>query len=125
MVQNKEKRKEYNRKYYQKNKEKRKEYDRKKYITPQGKKTNKIASWKKQGLILPDNYYSILYDYFINTNQCEVCNKTFRNRRDRCLDHCHETGAFRWVLCTSCNARDSWKKKITIETPVVLSYPNL
>ena len=94
------------------NKEKIIEQKKQYYKTPQGKKNNIIGNWKYKGLILPLDWYSILYDYYINTHHCEVCNNLFKSNIDRHMDHCHETGEFRWILCHSCNNHDYWKKKI-------------
>ena len=108
---NKEKIKERTKQYRIRNKEKEKERNKQYYKTPQGKKMKKISSWKSLGLILPLDWYSILYDYYINTHHCEVCNNKFKSKRDRHMDHCHETGEFRWILCCNCNVHDNWKKK--------------
>ena len=107
-IENKETIAEKNKQYYEANKEQRKRYQK----TPQWKKSNTISSWKGNGLILPLPWYSILYNYYINTHHCEVCNNKFKSNRDRQMDHCHETGKFRWILCHSCNVHDYWKKKI-------------
>ena len=122
-IENKEKIQEQSKQYRRKNKEKHKQYriENKEKIaeqnkhyhkTPQGKKNKIISSWKCVGLILPLPWYSILYDYYIKTDRCEVCDNEFKSKRDRNMDHCHETGEFRWILCCSCNAHDCWKKRI-------------
>ena len=119
----KEKKKEYMRLYRSTNKEKIKEYREanKEKIkeqcrlyneaysqTPQGKKHNTMKGWRQHGV---NNVDDELYNKYINTHCCDVCNKDFKNSLDRHLDHDHETGAFRQILCRACNSHDSWKKK--------------
>ena len=120
-LRNKDKIKEQKREYYERNKDKFKEYDKtyqeknrekiKEYRqTENGKKLRTIGSWKYYGLIHDD--YDALYDKYINTDKCEVCNKVFENSFDRCLDHDHDTYEFRQILCRNCNTHDSWKNKL-------------
>ena len=104
-IANKEKIKEY----YVANKEKIKEKMKAYYQTPQGKKNHSMNDWRSRGV---NNVDDELYNKYINTHCCDVCSKEFKSSRDRCLDHDHETGDFRQVLCHSCNTRDNWKKKI-------------
>jgi len=109
-----EERKIYMKEYRQKNKkrikEQSKEYQKEYRQTPNGIKVYTISNWKKIGLI-HDNYDK-LYEHYINTTECNVCNKTFKNTKDRHLDHDHNNGQFRYVLCNSCNTKDNWKNKI-------------
>tara|TARA_R110000772_G_C12949904_1_gene402021 strand:+ start:55 stop:483 length:429 start_codon:yes stop_codon:yes gene_type:complete len=99
--------------YKENNKEQVAEYQReykKQYIeTPAGKKTGTMSSWRKNGVI---NVNDEMYERYIATTHCECCSKKFSSSRDRCLDHDHETGDFRWVICRACNNHDSWKNKI-------------
>ena len=37
--------------------------------------------------------------------KCEICDKDFPNTLDRCMEHCHETGEFRNIVCRRCNAK--------------------
>jgi hypothetical protein len=67
-----------------------------------------ITSWKRKGLIHDD--YSKLYDDYLKCTQCDVCEKEFKTRRDKCMDHDHTTGLFRQFLCQSCNTHDHFKK---------------
>ena len=69
-------------------------------------KTNTICSWKRSGLI-NDNLEEI-YETYINTTECNHCGKVFETTKDRHLDHCHETGLFRKIVCRSCNNHDTY-----------------
>ena len=122
--ENKERLSEYNKEYYQSNKERvieqsKKYYqDNKQYIkersreyekeyrkTENGKKCNRIVNWKQRGVICDD--WDALYDKYINTANCENCDveliEGLHGNNRRCLNHCHETGLFRAVLCHKCN----------------------
>jgi hypothetical protein len=61
-------------------------------------------SWKQRGLVYDD--LDELYDVYIKTLQCNHCKKDFKKTRDRCLDHDHENGKFRGIVCQSCNNKD-------------------
>jgi len=71
-------------------------------------KSQTIYDWKRRGLIY-DNYDE-LYDVYINTMECEHCKTEFTKNNWRCLDHNHETGLFRKIVCHKCNAMDSYIK---------------
>ena len=71
-------------------------------------KAKTIYDWKRRGLIY-DNYDE-LYDVYINTMECEHCKTEFTKNNWRCLDHNHETGLFRKIVCQKCNAMDSYIK---------------
>tara|TARA_R110000787_G_scaffold246402_1_gene352158 strand:+ start:220 stop:675 length:456 start_codon:yes stop_codon:yes gene_type:complete len=113
--ENREKRAEYNKQYYQENKEKiaekKIEYYKQYYQTDQCRKVRRIGQWKHSGLIDSDNdNYESIYDYYINTTQCENCDVELTQDRyntstTRCLDHSHITGLFRNILCQGCNRR--------------------
>jgi hypothetical protein len=109
--ENKEGKAVYNKKYKKDNKEKivkqMKEYDQ----TPAGKKSHTMSDWRQRGSIDPD--MDEIYDKkYLPATHCQVCKKEFKNSYDRCMDHDHETGLFRQVLCRSCNNCDSWKSKL-------------
>ena len=115
--ENKEKIKENNEKYRQENKEKIKIYyqENKDKIKEQQKeykqtenciKSMRISKWKNRGVYSDD--YDKLYEIYINTTNCEKCSillttdKLITNTT-KCLDHNHQTGLFRYVLCNRCN----------------------
>ena len=93
--------KKYNEEHKQEKQEYRKEYDK----TAQGKKVCRISKWKQNGVISDD--YNKLYDKYINTNECELCNIPITEGQGiigkKHLDHDHETGEFRNILCGYCN----------------------
>jgi hypothetical protein len=71
-------------------------------------KAKTIYNWKKRGLIY-DNYDE-LYEVYINTMECQYCQTEFTKNNCRCMDHNHETGLFRKIICNRCNVCDSYIK---------------
>jgi len=101
---NKQKVKESKRKYRENNKEK--IYEKKQ--TPEAKKLSRIYNWKKMGVI--NDNFDELYEKYIDTKFCELCSVELTEdkkttKTTRCLDHCHETGEFRNIVCHSCNVK--------------------
>ncbi len=95
--------------WYEANKEKEQHRSKAYRKTEQGKKVSRMSKWRSYGV---NNVTDELHDYFMNCDKCEVCGKEFAETIKKCLDHDHDTGDFRFVLCYSCNTCDSWKKKI-------------
>ena len=106
---NKQKIAEREKEYRDKNKDKIKETKKLYRQTPNGIKIKTISCWRTRGVI---GDLDELYDKYINTDKCEICEKVFTDTYDRCLDHDHETGEFRYILCNACNSYDSWINKI-------------
>ena len=129
-LKNKDKRLEYQKEYREKNKDKvkeyyqtykeyHKEYQKKYSKTEQGIKSTRISSWRKKpkngglGLIEPD--IDELYEHYLNTTICDICDieltydRTTTNTT-KCLDHQHETGEFRYILCHRCNINEKFIK---------------
>tara|TARA_R110000782_G_scaffold30440_1_gene75828 strand:- start:996 stop:1496 length:501 start_codon:yes stop_codon:yes gene_type:complete len=92
--------------WYLKNKEKNKEH-KKQYAkewrqSPEGIKSNLISSWKYYGLKATKEEMDIIYDRYLNSSQCELCNQDY-SKYKKCMDHSHETGKFRNIICHQCN----------------------
>jgi hypothetical protein len=70
-----------------------------------GKKSARITCWKQMGVI--NNDYDMLYEKWKNTTHCEVCNVELvegnKGKHKKALDHDHNTGAFRNIVCNKCN----------------------
>ncbi len=125
MAKDKEKQKEYNKKYYQENLEKerlrcKKYYEENKEKERLRKKnykeknpekvhmTSMITLWKIRGV--KDNDYEILYYIYMSTEFCWHCGCKLTTGKPmtsttKCLDHCHITGLFRAILCCGCNSK--------------------
>ena len=81
-------------------KKRRKELDN----TPQGKMNRKIGDWKRRGLICDTkDDYELVYFTWLHSERCEECNKPYTIKKVKCMDHCHDTGKFRNILCNPCN----------------------
>ena len=108
--------KQYAKEYRENHKEQAKEYNAWYNQTPQGKFVNTINSWKES----PKNGYGLIcenreeiegiYMLYICSERCEECNCPYTKENKKCMDHCHETGNFRNILCHSCNRKRNTKQ---------------
>ena len=83
--------------------------------SPAGIKTNKVSSWKSQGII--DEDLEGVYDYLLDETHCMICFKPYKDSRDRCLDHDHDTGEIRYICCNTCNSHFLREKNIVHTKP--------
>ena len=66
------------------------------------------ACWKRRGLDMTN--FEGIYLFYINCEYCELCNKKFTKSTDRQMEHNHQTGEFRNVVCLKCNQRKADNK---------------
>ena len=82
-------------------------------------KSRTKTQWKSRGMIFTLDEFEEIYKKYIYTTNCELCDVLFPNSLNRQLDHCHETGKIRNIVCCKCNLckRDnkSWKENNTGE----------
>jgi len=78
------------------------EYNKEYRKKPSYIKSEKIRSWKFQGLKATKEEMDIIYDRYLNSSQCELCNQDY-SKYKKCMDHSHETGKFRNIICHQCN----------------------
>jgi len=85
----------YNREWKKKNKDR-----------PSVVRTRTLCNWRTRKV--KGDLKTFYDEKYINATHCEVCEKVFKCRRDRCMDHDHSTGNIRQIICFSCNAQDRW-----------------
>ena len=73
------------------------------FKVPKKHKSTMLFNWRKNCVDHPN--LDALYQMYIRTANCNICNKVFKNSQDRALDHDHETGKFRYILCRACNLK--------------------
>lgn len=85
-------------------------------------KTYMKNSWKQKGMKFTEEDFEYIYNQYIRATNCDLCNKEFKNTKDRHLDHNHETGDIRNIVCQSCNHR---KEDNKIRSDNTSGYKNI
>lgn len=102
-------REEIRKRYWAKNRVRLLEKDK---TCPRRIKSLRVSNWKKRGVI---GDLDVLYTNYLVSTNCACCNKEYKDRRDKCLDHDHITGSFRAFLCRGCNSFDRHLKKLEVK----------
>ena len=75
------------------------------FILHKDHKRNTRKRWTRIGMNFRDyGHFEFVYYEYIHATNCELCDKTFIKSIDRQLDHNHETGYIRNILCNRCNS---------------------
>ena len=74
-------------------------YKRKKYRKDKEYRERAMRRGRKNRYNLNDNELDLL---LIKTS-CDICGKEFKSSKDKHIDHNHNTGKIRGVLCSRCN----------------------
>ena len=74
-------------------------------------KKNTKADWKHLGMkFTNEDFEMYIYPEYIKETNCDLCNNEFESSRDRQLDHNHDTGEIRNIVCQSCNLKKHDRK---------------
>ena len=80
-----------------------------------GKKVSRIGNWKRIGVV--SNDFNELYERYLHTSHCDLCKVELvegnKQNNKKCLDHDHQTGEFRYVICNKCN-NERWKQNLNL-----------
>lgn len=68
---------------------------------PDDAKARRLWAWTYQGV----QWTGATVLMYERTEMCNLCGKPFKNTKDKHLDHDHQTGEPRGVLCNRCNQK--------------------
>ena len=100
-AENKDKIAAYGKAWYAENPEKMAAYKKAYYATQNGKKVNRESKWRQYGIkdMTVELYEKMLKE---QNGKCFICG-SLSNGRNLDVDHSHETGEVRGLLCAQCN----------------------
>jgi hypothetical protein len=77
-------------------------FDENSYYNRGGWKKRRENSWRQRGMVgmTYDLYEQMLID---QNNKCAICNLEHTDIKKLHVDHCHNTGKVRGLLCSNCN----------------------
>ena len=96
-------------------KEKEREYSKIYAQTPNGKKSRTKSKWKHIGMLFTEEDFERIYNLYLTQELCNACDvkltrgERYTTQSRASMDHDHETGLFRHIICNACNANDKWK----------------
>ena len=103
---------ERNKKWKARNKDKVSEYKKKHYLENKDKylTIERDRAYKKRYGISLEDYEKML---FMQGGVCLICGSDKAGKVGQCfaVDHCHETGKVRALLCIACNSMLGWFEK--------------
>ena len=82
------------------------------HTTQKGIKCRKKTEWKSRGLNMDD--FEEAWEKWWNASNCEECGMEIVRgncRNGKSMDHCHETGKFRAILCKVCNTMEGIRNR--------------
>mgnify|MGYP003658955199 FL=1 len=75
----------------------------------------RISKWVSRGLNHTEEELNEIVRLYHTTTNCHLCDKLLTDKNcgsQKCMDHDHKTGKFRYILCKSCNIHFDSKKRI-------------
>jgi hypothetical protein len=90
-------------------------------LTKYHKRTTKYQ-WKSRGMIFTSDEFEEIYNKYIYSTNCELCNVLFPNSINRHLDHDHLTGKIRNIVCRKCNQCKQDRKPRETNTGEIYIY---
>ena len=66
--------------------------------------------WRKFGVKFTNDEFELIWLEYEKAINCDLCKTKFKNSYDKQLEHNHNTGEVRNIVCRSCNQRKADRK---------------